>query len=170
VRWSKFIGVVLLLLLASCAKHESLESAYTPITTFSGRLLVISPKHRFQVEIDWQADEKQGQLRLTHAVSGRVVNVQWQGKKMFWHDNAQMLNWQPLSQQALKDMGVILPPWMLAKIFLGKYPSTMQSKDNQVWKGTWAGNTMKIKWSNAYHRLELTDYKHGQRAVVIINE
>ncbi len=168
MKWGKLAGLLLLFMLASCAKHESLNAAYAPITTFSGRLLVIAPKHRFQVEIDWQANQEKGQLRLTHALSGRVVFVQWQNHKMVWHDNSQQLSWQPLSEQALKDMGIILPPWRLAKVFLGQMPSSMQSKDKQVWKGTWSGIPMQIKWSNSYKRLELLDYKHGQRAVVII--
>jgi len=163
-------AILFVAVLTSCVKHEPLTTAYQPITTFSGRLLVISPKHRFQVEIDWQADDKHGQLRLTHALSGRVVNVEWQGKRMFWHDNAEVLNWQPLSEQALKDMGVIFPPWILAKIFLGQYPDTMQSKGKQMWQGTWSGHQLQIKWSNEYQRLELIDFKRGQKAVVIIHE
>ncbi len=169
MKWRTLAGLFLLVWLASCVKHEPLNTAYTPITTFSGRLLVMAPKHRFQVEIDWQANEEKGQLRLTHALSGRVVFVRWQGHRMFWLDNHEQLSWQPLSAQALKDMGIILPPWQLAKIFLGQMPDSMHSKDKRKWEGAWLGTPMQIKWSSNYKRLELIDYKHGQRAVVMID-
>jgi hypothetical protein len=170
VRQINLLCVVLLLLtLAACAKHDAGQLSFLPITTFSGRLLVIDQKHRFQVEIDWQAEEKQGKLRLTHALSGRVVHVTWQDEKMFWHDNAQNISWEPLSRQALLDMGVILPPWVLAKVFLGDYPSTMHSKDNRLWKGRWGSNELKIKWASEQQRVELVDFKQGKRAVVIFN-
>jgi len=170
VRIYQIAGVLLALMLVSCAKHDVTPSAFEPVSTFSGRLLVMDPKHRFQVELDWQANETKGTLRLTHALSGRMVFVQWQGKKMFWHDNNSDLSWSLLSEEELKDMGVIFPPWTLAKVFLGQYPSSMQSQNKQLWKGTWDEKNLQIKWSNNYRRVELTDFKRGQKAIVIMNE
>ena len=165
----RFLAVLLIALLASCVKHETTPS-FEPANAFSGRLLVMDTKQRFQVELDWMANEKQGNLRITHALSGRVVFVQWKNKVMFWRDNDATVVWTPLSDQALKDMGVILPPWILAHIFLGKYPDSMQSKDEKMWKGTWGDAHLQIKWSNAYKRVEITDYKRGKRAIVIMHE
>ncbi len=164
----RILTIVLILFVASCVKHES--SSFEPMTTFSGRLLVMDPKHRFQVELDWMANEKQGNLRITHALSGRVVFVQWKNKVMFWRDNDRTTVWTALSEQELVDMGVILPPWILARIFLGQYPESMQTKDKQLWQGSWNGIRLQIKWSNAYKRVDITDFEQGKRAVVIIHE
>ncbi|PCI02041.1 MAG: hypothetical protein COB79_03075 [Zetaproteobacteria bacterium] len=165
----KVFAIVLVLLTVSCVKHEAAPT-FEPITTFSGRLLVMDTKHRFQVELDWMANEKQGNLRITHALSGRVVFVQWKNKVMFWRDNDKTVAWESLSKQELKDMGVILPPWTLARIFLGQYPKTMQTKDEQLWKGTWDDARLQIKWSDTFRRVEITDFKQGKRAIVIIHE
>ncbi len=154
----------------SCTKHDDMKSGFEPIQTFSGRLLVLDPKHRFQVELDWLANEEKGMLRLTHALSGRVVFVRWQGKEMFLRDNDIRLNWQILPESELKKMGVLLPPWQLARIFLGQYPDTMITKNHLEWKGEWNHHKLKVKWSNHYKRVEVTDYKRGSRAVVIIND
>jgi len=166
----KVACLLLVLMFASCVKHDATTEVFEPISTFSGRLLVLDPKHRFQVELDWQSNEDKGTLRLTHALSGRMVFLQWQDKRMFWHDNNSTLNWSSMSEEKLKDMGVILPPWTLAKVFMGQYPSSMKTKDHQLWKGTWGDNALQIKWSNHYHRVELTDFNRGQKAIVIINE
>jgi len=165
----KICIVVFVLLLGSCAKHGA-TPAFEPITSFSGRILVFDVSHRYQLELDWLANEERGHLRLTHALSGRVMFVQWKGQEMFWRDNAQQLNWQTLTLQQLTDMGVILPPWTLAKVFLGQYPSTMRTKDDLIWKGTWNDSKLQIKWSKSYQRVELTDFQNGRKATVIIHE
>jgi len=159
-----------LLLFASCAKHDSAGNSFEPITSFSGRILVFDVKQRFQLELDWMASEERGHLRLTHALSGRVMFVQWKGQKMFWRDNHQALNWQPLTTKELTDMGVILPPWTLAKVFLGQYPASMKTKNDLLWKGKWDDSQLQIKWSKSYKRVELTDFKAGRKAVVIIHD
>ncbi len=164
------VGGLLLLILTACAKHHTAPVNFIPKTTFSGRLLVMDPKHRFQVEIDWQTNKKKGELRLTHALSGRVVHVTWQGKKMFWRDNEAMLAWQPLSEARLREMGVILPPWTLAKVFQGDYPQSMHSKDGRLWKGHWGAVELEIRWASEQQRVALVDFKRGNRAVVIFDE
>ncbi|MDQ7005018.1 MAG: hypothetical protein Q9N67_08950 [Ghiorsea sp.] len=167
---NKLALLLVVALLASCVRHVEMVAAYKPITSFSGRLLVFDQKHRFQVELDWLANEEKGMLRLTHALSGRVVFVRWQGQDMYWRDNDKMLNWQGMSVAQLHDMGVLLPPWTLAHIFLGKYPDTMQSKDERMWKGTWDGYKLQVKWGSDYKRVEITDFKRGRKAIVIIHD
>jgi len=161
-----------LVLLSACVKHATVEQSLSPIEKFSGRLLVVSTAKRFQVEIDWLGQVQKGELRLTHAASGRIVDVTWEHESMLWRDNEHM-GWSPLSENELSDMGVILPPWMLAKIFLGEMPSTMITKDQRTWRGTWLYNKSKldlsIRWASDRKRVELTDLKHGKKAVVIIN-
>jgi len=126
--------------------------------------------HRFQVEIDWQGNAQQGTLRLTHAATGRIVDVSWQDETMLWRDNQSIPVWQPLSQEALFKMGVVLPPWTLAQAFAGQYPSSMHSKDQRTWRGAWGSLDLKIKWSTKQERVQLTDIKNGRQAIIIFNQ
>ncbi|MCF6207951.1 MAG: hypothetical protein L3J61_00995 [Ghiorsea sp.] len=164
------LWLVLAWLVAGCVKHVDMPQDFTPISTFSGRLLVVSPGKRFQVEVDWQGSAEKGQLRLTHGLSGRIVDVAWQGQQMRWRDHSQSQQWYDLSEKELLDMGVLLPPWTLAKVFAGDMPKAMHTKDNRTWQGVWDGVSLKVKWASRQQRVEITDMKHGRRAVVIFNE
>lgn len=158
---------VLLLGLVNCAKHEVMQAQLKPIHSFSGRILVMDISHRFQLELDWNGDEKQGELKLTHGLSGRIVNVQWLGQNILWHDNESALAWQPLSAEALSDMGVILPPWALARIFLADLPVSMHSKDGSTWQGLMDGQALKIVWGDQQQRVSISDTRKGRKVVVI---
>lgn len=166
-------GLQLLLLLwvaTGCVKHTNTPQNFKPMTTFSGRLLVISPEKRFQVDVDWQGRPEQGSLRLTHGLSGKIVDVTWQGEHMRWRDSSQSKQWYDLSEKGLLDMGVLLPPWTLAKVFMGDMPLSMKAKGKGVWQGDWGGAFLKVKWIDGQRRVEITDMKHGRRAVVIFHE
>lgn len=159
----------LVAVLGACAKHETNTAGFVAKHEFSGRLLVMSPKHRFQMEMDWSADENKGSLRLTHGLSGRIVHVLWENEKMLWRDNGSPSYWKPLSEQSLLEMGIILPPWTLARIFLGDMPSSMKTADSRTWKGQWGEVDLRVRWTNKQQRVELTDIKHGRRAVVVFD-
>jgi hypothetical protein len=162
--------LLLVLLATSCAKHSDTQQKFEPITTFSGRLLVISPEKRFQVDVDWQGTSEKGKLRLTHGLSGRVVDVVWLGHSMRWRDSSQTQQWRDLPEKGLLDMGVLLPPWTLAKVFVRNMPRSMKAKGNNVWQGVWDAVPLKIKWLGGQRRVEISDMKHGRRAVVIFHE
>lgn len=166
----RFIMLFLMLFsLTFCAKHE-MNAAFESKHDFSGRLLVMGASHRFQVEMDWAGDAGQGSIRLTHGMSGRIVDVRWQGRVMAWRDNQQSQAWQPLTEIDLQNMGVIFPPWVMARVFTGDLPDTMVSKDQRIWQGTMAGNELKIVWASAQQKVELTDIKNGRKAVVVFDE
>jgi len=162
--------LVLVLLATSCVKHSDTPHKFKPITAFSGRLLVISPEKRFQVDVDWQGVSEKGQLRLTHGLSGRVVDVVWLGRHMRWRDSSQSQQWRELKEKDLLDIGVLLPPWTLAKVFARHMPRSMQAKGNGVWQGVWDTVSLKIKWIDGQRRVEITDMKHGRRVVVIFHD
>ncbi len=164
------VGGLIFLLLSGCVKHEVAESGFKPRSEFSGRLLLMSKAQRFQTEIDWKSAAEQGALRLTHAASGRIVDVQWQHKKMLWRDNAEQTAWQQLSEEGLLQMGMILPPWTLSRIFLGQMPVTMRTTDLRSWKGSWGAFDLSVRWASEQQRVELVDIKNARRAVVIFNE
>jgi len=162
-----------LMLLGACAKHNIEHQSFVPVDTFSGRLLVMATTKRFQVDIDWQGDEQKGALRLTHASSGRIVDVLWEHETMFWRDNKHV-GWRPLTEKELEEKGVLLPPWVLARIFMNDMPSSMETKDKLAWKGSWIYKEttldLSIRWASDRKRVELKDLKHGKKLVVIINE
>ncbi len=154
--------------MSGCIKHAELPD-FQPVTDFSGRILVMTTTKRFQLEVDWHADLRAGNMRLTHAASGRVIDVAWQDERMRIRDNQQGGRWRDLPVQALKDMGILLPPWQMARVFLGKLPDSMTSKDNRTWQGLWHGSLLKIRWGQTQQRVELMDMRQGWRAVVIFS-
>jgi|GEM_PF-6614539 len=155
--------------LSFCVKHE-MVAKFEPKQDFSGRLLVMDQKHRFQLDMDWAGDAKQGNVRLTHGLSGRIVDVRWMNETMRWRDNQQSLSWQMLTVDELLDMGVIFPPWVMAKIFAGDLPATMMSKDQRTWQGKLAEHELKIIWASAQQKVELVDLKRGKKAGVMFDE
>lgn len=157
-------------ILGACVKQNTVVEKFTPVSAFSGRILVMSQSHRFQLAVDWKSRGEQGEMRLTHGSSGRIVDIVWRNKKMRWRDNAQSVLWADLSEQALIEMGVILPPWLLANIFLGEMPDTMVTEDNRAWKGTWAENRLSVRWASKQQKVDLLDIKHGRRVVVVFDE
>jgi len=167
----KSVFLCVLVLCGACVKHDVPIAELKPIAEFTGRLLVINQAHRYQMEIDWQADDKQGKLRLTHALTGQVVDVAWQEKTMLWRNSATHTTWQPLSVKQLKRYGIIFPPWVLRRIFLGEMPDTMKTKDGRLWQGMWSDDIhLMVRWSATQQRVEMVDMKHGRKAVVIFDE
>ncbi len=168
---SKRVSIyVLLLFLVSCVKHDASSPLFVPVSQFTGRLLVMDHSQRFQVEVDWKGDERQGNLRLTHALSGRIVDIIWLEKEMVWRDNRQSASWRMLSEKGLVEMGIAFPPWTLARVFTGKVPQTMKTTDNRNWKGSWEGRELRIRWASNQQRVELSEIKTGRKAVVVFND
>jgi len=155
--------------LSFCVKHEA-KTEFKPKQDFSGRLLVLSQKHRFQLDMDWAGNATQGKVRLTHGLSGRIVDVRWLNQTMTWRDNQQVLSWQTLTEDDLLEMGVIFPPWVMAKIFMGDLPDTMHTKNQRTWKGQIAKHELQIVWADTQQKVELVDLKRGKKAVVMFDE
>jgi len=164
-RWLLLLSLVV----SGCAKHDAVMPEFTPVMQFSGRVLVMTNAKRFQLELDWQADAYGGSMRLTHGMSGRVIDVVWRGKQMRWRDNHQDGHWRALTEEALKDMGIPMPPWQMAKVFQGTLPDTMTTKDYRTWQGRWLGVPLRIRWADQQQRVELLDMKQGWRVVVIFS-
>ncbi|MDQ6979762.1 MAG: hypothetical protein Q9M09_06220, partial [Mariprofundaceae bacterium] len=90
------LTIALLWLLAACSAHQPLSTsrqagdtapAIGPYPQLSARLIVMQPNHRWQVMMDWQGNAHAGTARLTHAASGRVLLIRWQGKQTKMLDN-----------------------------------------------------------------------------------
>jgi len=170
---TRFIPWLLVLLaLAGCATIPSPEHAASsigPYPQFSGRLLVIEPNRRWQVAIDWQAETPEhGQLRLTHAASGIVVELAWEQHHMRLRDSSQPL-FREVTQRELHQHGIFIAPWTLAAILLGDMPREFHPAGDHVWETHQAGALIRLQWDVGHRRLTLTDTKHGRQATLLIN-
>jgi len=167
--------IVLLLSFSSCATiPDSQDSATVPSTigpyqNFSGRLIVIEPKRRWQVLLKWQAETaEQGRVRFTHAATGSVVELKWQYENIQVRDNKHP-GWQIIGQQKLSELGIIMPPQQLASILLGNMPSHFKYKNDDTWESRQTGDLIRLHWQASRQKLSLTDIKHGRKATLIID-
>lgn len=160
------------LLIGGCATtkpHES-PTVIGPFITFSGRLIVIEPTRRWQVIVDWNGTPEEGDVRLTHAASNRIVLVKWDNENILILDNAdQSGSWRSISGEALAEKGIILPPRQLARILSGEMPAGLIEKQHGEWEGRIDDSFLRIKWFDEKQHLELIDVTHGRTATLIIN-
>ncbi len=164
-----------MLLLGSCAvtsQHQPDEPAKAvsigPYPSFSGRLIVIEPTRRWQVLINWKADQPDhGWLRISHAVTGTVVELRWQGKAMQIRDNREPA-WKALGLEQLSVHGIVIPPQMLAAILLGHIPEYFKQTGEQRWESRQSGSLIRLRWQPRVHKLTMTDMKRGRKAMLII--
>ena len=160
-----------MLLLSSCAvtKPPATPSEVGPYTSFSGRLIVIEPKRRWQVVVQWDATPEKGLVRMTHAASNRIVQLSWQNGQMLLRDNADKSGlWRPVTIDQLAANGIIMAPQQLAGILTGHMPPSLIAKGGGVWEGKVDDAFLRIKWWQEKRRLELTDMTHGRKATLII--
>jgi len=157
---------------ASTSSHQA-DASVTPVSigpypSFSGRLIVIEPTKRWQVLLKWQAGNPgHGWLRITHAATGTVVELRWQGSTMQIRDNQQP-SWRQIEPEALSEHGIIIPPHELAAILLGKMPAHFKQKSEQIWESLKSGHLIRLRWQQDKKRLTITDMKHGRKAVLNI--
>jgi len=168
-------GLIFALCLSACAtvkpNEKSIYQEKQPvISAFKGSLLVFSPRHRFHVLIQWQADLQQGHARLTHAASGRVVELRWQGEDLSMRDNQSAgARWRHVDAKQLQDIGIVLQPWVLAKVLHHQMPKALHSKDGRIWRGKMDQSVVQLRWQDDYHQLTMTDITHGRKAVLRMN-
>lgn len=162
-----------MLTLASCATPSGKgtkehPSSIGPFPQFTGRLIVIEPTRRWQVLVNWQADSRrQGWLRLTHAATGRVVELKWLHQRMLVRDDSHP-EWQEVSRQALAEEGIVIPPQQLAAILLGTMPPHFRRKNGTTWEGKQNGGLIRLEWKAEQKRLSMTDMTHGRTATLLI--
>jgi len=139
-----------------------------PYPSFSGRLIVIEPSKRWQVLIKWDANQaERGRLRITHAATGTVVELRWQGQAMQIRDNREP-DWRPIGLEQLSERGIVIPPQTLASILLGRMPARFKTTGEQTWESRESGNLIRLRWQPQSHKLTMIDMKHGRKATLII--
>ena len=148
-------------------------SVIGPYSEFSGRLLVMQPRRRWQVSLQWaSSNPEQGWLRLTHAASNSVVELRWQDQEMQLRSNTHTA-WQAISEQQLAEQGIVLPPQQLAALFLGRIPEHFVQKPAEgqneiIWETLGMKPFIRLQWRASSQRLSMTDMTHGRRAILII--
>jgi len=119
------------LFLASCATpitERTHRSSIGPFSTFSARLIVIEPAHRWQVLVDWDAPTAaHGTLRLTHAASNTVIEFRWQGRLMYIRDGSSNA-WRSITTAQLAEHGIFIHPARLAAILSGQMPADFHGR------------------------------------------
>ncbi len=167
----QFATVVLLLLISGCSKQLNIseqKEIIGPYPAFHGRLIVIQPNRRWQVSIHWQAaTPERGQLRLTHAATSTIIELRWRPQQIDVRDN-QHRDWRRITQQQLRDYGIVLPPQQLAAILLGYPPKGFQKTKHAVWERHLHGSLIRLQWYHDKQRLIISDMLHGQRVTLII--
>jgi len=173
------ICLTLILSLQACAWITPIlqppTSKFIPISigpyhSFSGRLLVSQPRKRWQVAIDWQAKiAETGKIRLSHSLSGAVVDFRWTATSMQIRDN-QLPYWRYIQQQELAKHGLVIPPIQLASILLGHIPAHFIQKKHDTWESKASGDLIRLRWQSSLQKLTITDLKHGRIAKLIITD
>ena len=159
-----------LLSLAACATLPEPSGApgLGPYTSISGRLLVMDPARRWQVMLDWQADSpSDGQARLTHAASGTVVELRWQRNDIRLRDS-NAPTWRRVSTAQLAEQGIVLSPYALSQFLAGRIPPGFRETGSNAWERRQNGGPLRVHWIPGNQRLEISDIRHGRRAVLII--
>ena len=167
------IATLLLLLTACSTLQQSVpiqdDSKCKPWYNFNGQLSILESTHRWQVLIHWQANLESGSARLTHAATGRIIELQWQGKQIQMRDNqTATTRWQPIQADTLMQYGIVLPPQSIAMILHHQIPPSLKAKGNDIWQGKLHGNSIRIRWQNNCHKLTMTDITHGRTAILRI--
>lgn len=172
MRWLAACSWALLLLAAGCAHvvNEQAAGGIEPYSSVHGRLAVIMPGKRWQVMLDWFAERpERGSLRLVHGATGRVIEVRWEQPEVFLRDSVAP-RWQPVSLDALERQGILLPPWELASILLGRMPDDFHAHGHLQWDARRKGALLRMQWEPEHRRLSLTDITHGRRIVLFLQD
>ncbi len=162
-------------LLASCAGTPQLvptpqvEKAQN-VEDIHGRLLVMTAARRIQLWMQWHATMDAGTVRLTHAASGRVLDVRWQANKQSkWiemRDNQGHTQWTRISMQAWRKMGVVLAPWTLAALLHHQPPKFLEAQDAEHWQGRVQQRLIRIHWQRDAGIVTMRDMSAGNTAIL----
>ncbi len=171
MRFSAALAISASLFVSACATLPPAAEApgIGPYHTISGRLLVIEPKRRWQVMLDWQTEENSGRARLVHAASGNIVELRWQKDDIRLRDN-HAPTWRKINMQQLAEHGIVISPYTLSRFLAGYIPAGFQRKNASTWENTRDGKLIRVTWKHEVKRLIISDIRHGRRATLIISK
>ncbi len=133
-----------------------------------GRLLVIGPTQRWQAMFDLKAlSPDHGWLRISHAASGRIIELRWNGAFMQLRDNrSPRPDWRTIGAAELAGHGIVLQPAELAGFLTGRPPAGFSA----IRPGLWIIRRGKSRIQVQRHdkRLSITDLSLGRRAIILL--
>jgi len=128
---------------------------------------VIEPKRRWQVMLDWQANQTTGHARLVHAASGNIVELRWKKDYIQLRDN-HAPDWRRVNMQQLAKHGIVISPHTLSLFLNGKIPPGFHKTSLNNWENRQNGSLIRVTWQHDIKRLTLSDIRHGRRATLMI--
>jgi len=155
------------LLLSGCT--AAIRPAQETISTgIHGRLLVIGPARRWQAMFDLKAPSPDhGWLRISHAASGRIIELRWNGAIMQLRDNhSAHPGWRPIGAAELAGHGIVLQPAELAGFLMGQTPAGFAATRPGHWTARRGKSRIQV-WRHG-KRLSITDLSRGRRAVILL--
>lgn len=157
---------MMLLAMAGCARPP-MDIQKTALTEIHGRLLVIEPARRWQAMLDWHAPSpSHGWLRISHAASGRVIELRWEKTRLWLRDNqAIATNWRSINADELAGHGITLLPNEMAAFFAGQPPADFSHVKPGQWLAVRGKSHIRVQWNGK--RMTITDIRHGRQAIVI---
>lgn len=169
--WKIIFRIVLVGVLAACAK-QSPEIRTQTLTEFTGRLIVIEPARRWQVLVNWHStDRDSGKLRLTHAATGRIIELHWQKNQMRLRDNqAAFTSWKNIDLKDLASFGISLQPNDISLFLAGQTPSGFAVTAKNRWTGKRMDSLLKVKWIQNRNQLRITDATLGKTAILTVDD
>lgn len=155
------------LIFAACATLPP-ATTHARHTDFTARLIVIDTHSRWQAMLDWHAVKaNEGRMRITHAATSRVVELRWQGKRIWLRDNqAASPVWRRVAPGELAEHGIPVQPTELAALLLGENPPGFRKTGSETWQARRGKARILATWRG--NRLTITDTTHGRRATLII--
>jgi hypothetical protein len=157
-------------MLAGCAKAPS-KMKLPALVEFTGRLIVIEPARRWQVLVTWHSlGKNEGWLRLSHAATGRIIELRWRSKMMWLRDNqAELPDWQMITLQDLRSYGISLFPNDIALFLAGETPPDFNAAGENMWRGKRMDHTLHVKWVQSKRQLRITDVTMGKIFILMID-
>ncbi len=166
-------SLLLALVMAGCMPKHTGAGGQPPVIgpydAFNARLLVMEPEHRWQVMLRWSGQAHQGEARLNHAASGRVLRIRWQDQFIAVLDNrVKPVGWRGITAEDMAKRGLVIPPSQLAAIFHNHIPREFHYIGKGQWKGSGIFQGVRMLWKPSRQQLTISDIAHGREARFII--
>ncbi|MDX8412232.1 MAG: hypothetical protein R8K46_10255 [Mariprofundaceae bacterium] len=165
-RTGRFVMLCSLLTLAACAGAPPFDSADAPLR-FRTHLIVLEPEARWQATVDWRAkDADNGLARLTHIVSGRIVELRWRQGNLWLRDNqTDSCDWHRIPARQLIRHGISLLPGDVILLLNGQTPPDFTPNPAGGWQGQRFDKNIHVTWNAERKRLTIID-DEGRRMLL----
>jgi len=134
-----------------------------------GRILLLG-NHRAQLLFSCQQSDIKGSCRFTHAASGRIVELRWQGQKIWQRSNANgYQQWQRVSMKDLYRLGLVVDPATMMQLLNGAIPAWLHPKADNQWRGKHHNARIQMQWHPDQQRLDITNQSKGAQIRLLLD-